>query len=128
MMDRARHGVGQAQNGGLMRNHQTEIHVAGMSLVLSCLLLGAIGPGCGGSGAPIPDDEKFNAIQLGMSEAEVIEILGPPTRAVTHPQVSSLRLLEYGEKSRVVLDGGKVDTVVLREEPLVEAERADDAE
>lgn len=69
-----------------------------------------------------PSDEDFGKIQLGMTEDEVNAVLGEPEKAITHPQVKSIRMLEWGGDSRVVLDNGKVDAVVLHEETILENE------
>ncbi|MEX2317509.1 MAG: hypothetical protein WD669_10190 [Pirellulales bacterium] len=81
---------------------------------------------CGAAaGCEVPAaDGDFTKVQLDMTEAEVIAILGQPTKAMTHPQFRELRMLEWGGDSRVVLENGKVDSVVLNEETILERGRS----
>jgi hypothetical protein len=72
--------------------------------------------GCGKTAT----DADFSKVKLDMTEDEVTAILGQPTKAVTHPQQKLLRMLEWGDDSRVVLNSGKVDTVVLHEKKILE--------
>ncbi|MEX2317504.1 MAG: hypothetical protein WD669_10165 [Pirellulales bacterium] len=64
-------------------------------------------------------DGDFSKIKLDMSEAEVTAILGQPTKSMSHPQFPELRMLEWDGDSRVVLQNGKVDSVVLHDETIL---------
>jgi hypothetical protein len=52
-------------------------------------------------------DDGFRRVQLDMTESQVVEILGTPDKAWTHPQNASLRMLEWKGDSRVVLVDGR---------------------
>jgi hypothetical protein len=75
--------------------------------------------GCGAAGEP-----DFSRVKLDMTEAEVVDILGRPTREMTHPQFPSLRMLEWNEDSRVVFENGKVDAVVVNDETILDRDAA----
>jgi hypothetical protein len=90
-----------------------------MMLGALSVALAVVFAACAGEADGQSSDEGFRKIQLGMSEAQVTEILGKPDEAWTHPQ-TDLRMMEWGGDSRVVLTDGKVTAVVLHEDTILE--------
>lgn len=93
-----------------MKRHRYGTTCRGYCVLGICLLLAWLGPGCGGSGSAPAEGTTVHGITSGMSEAEVVEILGKPLQDATHLDID-LRVLEYDEV-RVYLEGGKVVSVV----------------
>jgi len=86
--------------------------------VLATILLNIFLLGCGGKEL---SKEDFMKIKSGMTQSEVVKILGSPDkndRAGSY-NGKSMQLLSWGEDIEISLLGGKVETVTYKGEELL---------
>ncbi len=87
-----------------------------MRFLIPLSLLGLL-LGCSGR----PARESFARVELGMSEAQVQQILGAPASTFVLPDDQSLKNWTYSDKDWVNFHHGKVFAVVYDEKDLVQA-------
>ena len=85
-------------------------------LLVMCLFFA----GCGEKAT----EDNFKKIKVGMTEKEVIEILGKPQEVLQPAQYKEfgLKNFEYGNESRIVFEKNKVNAVVVKDVTILTKE------